>query len=407
MFKTLTLWALALPALAQPATAPRPARALTTAQRPATASFRLLGYTEQQFRRNGAAPAAWLDTLRFTYSRFNAAGLNERTLRENAPTRGAALRGLRQENLRYNAAGHLASDSTFVYNSSGMLNSYATLVEDYTYNAQGKLLTTVQRVRLGGNLQPYGRTSYTYNLQGQNTQIVDEGYFGGTFTADSRDLLTYNAQGQLTSDEFQIADVSGTTFAPSFKDVFTYDAAGNVLTDQQQSYNGGAYGNVYLFTYTYAGPNGQRNGFQGQRYVSGTTLQNYSQGSTTFDADGNVAVETQQRWNLSTQAYDNDVRYLYTYQRILAAAAARPALAPTLAPNPATGRTTLRYTLPAAAPVAVQVLDALGRTVLTLPAAAQAAGDHTLTLPLLLPAGAYTVRFTAGTGQQSLRLLVE
>jgi len=69
-----------------------------------------------------------------------------------------------------------------------------------------------------------------------------------------------------------------------------------------------------------------------------------------------------------------------------------------LFPNPATAGTTLGGAMPGAR---VQVLDALGRLVLT--GTTDAAGTATLALPAGLPAGVYVVR----AGQQAARLVVE
>jgi hypothetical protein len=207
-------------AVAQPATAQR----LTS-----NTGFRQLTALKQQYR-----GGAWLDTLRYSYSRFTALNKPLRELRENAPTRGAALRALRQENYQYNAAGKLTSDSTFVY-TNGTLNTTATLALTLAYDAQGNLLQELQSVRVSGAWRPYGRTTYTYNAQGQNTRILDESYFGSSFLADDQELFTYNAQGQVTVDEFQLADISGTTFSLFQRNLYTYTTTGQRATDVQRT----------------------------------------------------------------------------------------------------------------------------------------------------------------------------
>ncbi|WP_210518214.1 T9SS type A sorting domain-containing protein [Hymenobacter terricola] len=399
---------LARPAAAQPRPHREPALAVAPAQRiTSNTSFRLLTALKQQYR-----TSAWLDTLRFTYSRFTALSKPLRELRENAPTRGAALRPLRQENYQYNAAGKVTSDSTFTY-TSGVLNTTGTLVLASTYNAQGQLAQELQSVRVGGSWRPYGRTTYTYNAQGQNTRILDESYFGSTYLADDQELFTYNAQGQVIVDEFQLADVSGTAFSAFQRDLFTYNAAGLRLTDVQQQYNNGAFADAYRVTNTYTAPIGQPAAAQLAGYLveraAGTAWQPYAQGAETYDADGNLTTDLYQPYTAG--AFANDYRYLYTYQRVLATATAQPLAAGlTVAPNPAPapGPLALHYHLAAAAPVAVAVLDALGRPVLCLPATPQTAGEHVLSLPQLpVAAGLYAVRLTAGTQSQTVKLVVE
>jgi hypothetical protein len=403
---------LALPAAAQlrPHREPQPAAQPTSSLQAASNSgFRQLTALKQQYRNN-----AWLDTLRYTYSRFTALNKPQRELRENAPTRGAALRPLRQENYQYNAAGKLTSDTTYVY-ANGALNTTATLAITFIYDAQGNLLQELQNVRVSGTWRPYGRSTYTYNALGQNTRILDEGYFGSTFLADDQELFTYNAQGQVIVDDFQLADASGTSFSPFQRDLFTYNAAGLRLTDVQQQYNNGAYANAYRVTNTYtAAPIGLPATLQLASYIverasGATTWVPYSQGIETYDADGNLTTDLYQVY--VNGAYANDYRYLYTYQRVLATASAKELRAGlTVAPNPGpAGRSAeLYYTLPTAAPVSVSVLDGLGRVVLSLPAIPQAVGEHTLRLPQMpRAAGLYAVRLTAGTQSQTVKLVVE
>ncbi|MBD2723736.1 T9SS type A sorting domain-containing protein [Hymenobacter armeniacus] len=374
-------------------------------------AFRLVQTVKQQYRSN-----AWLDTLRFTYSRFTALNLPQRELRENAPTRGAALRALRQENYQYNAAGKMTSDSTFAF-TNGVVNTTALLALNYTYDTQGRLLQELQSIRSNGVWRPYGRSTYTYNALGQNTRILDESYFGSAYFADDQELFTYNAAGQVATDEFQLADLSGTVFSPFQRNVYTYNASGLRQTDVQQRYTNGAYVDDFRVTNTYtATPIGTPAAYQLASYLVervGSTpgvWQPYSRGTETYDADGNLTVDLYQPY--VSGAYVNDFRYLYTYQRVLATTASR-ALQAQLAvvPNPATGGTTaaaLHYVLPTAAPVAVTVLDALGRAVLTLPARAQSVGEHTLALPALpRGAGVYAVRLSTGTQSQTVKLVLE
>jgi hypothetical protein len=82
----------------------------------------------------------------------------------------------------------------------------------------------------------------------------------------------------------------------------------------------------------------------------------------------------------------------------LATAPAGVAARPVLYPNPARGLVTLAGSMPGAA---VQVLDALGRVVLS--ATADATGTAKLALPVRQASGVYVVR----AGQQALRLTVE
>ena len=78
------------------------------------------------------------------------------------------------------------------------------------------------------------------------------------------------------------------------------------------------------------------------------------------------------------------------------------------APNPARGTATVRYDLPAAGAVQLTVRNVLGQTVMDLPAAREAAGAHSRSLPLgKVAPGVYIVQLRADSRQQTLRLVVE
>jgi len=79
-----------------------------------------------------------------------------------------------------------------------------------------------------------------------------------------------------------------------------------------------------------------------------------------------------------------------------------------LAPNPSTGRTRLLLNLPRPETVRVDVLDGLGRTVLSRPQVALGAGAQEISLDLGRPAaGLYTVRLTTTQGLRTSKLTVE
>lgn len=76
-------------------------------------------------------------------------------------------------------------------------------------------------------------------------------------------------------------------------------------------------------------------------------------------------------------------------------------------PNPADRQTTLRYTLPTPERVQVEIVDLLGRTVLTALDQPQAAGAHALHLATAtLASGVYLCRLVAGGRQATQQLVV-
>ena len=381
-----------------------PGAALRPAANPA---FRLVGTRWQR----AAGATGWLDSARYTFSRFTAASLPRLELREKAATRGGTLAAFRQARYRYNAANALTTDSTFTYNAAGVPNAYASLITAFTYNAQGRVLVEQSSVYVQGNQRPSSRYTYTYDAQGRNTRLLYESYFGvgtnGSWLYDAQSTFSYNAQNQLAQELFDIANIAGTQFSPFSKITHTYNAAGAVASVLEQQYNNGRYADATRGTFAYA-PSGLLSSVLYERVGPAGTWVPSQQFTETYDIDNNLTVEVSQLYK--NGAFVNDTRNLYAYQRILGTRTANALAASLVAlPNPATAGTpaTLRYQLPAAAAVAVRVFDATGRAVAAVPAAAQPAGPHTLALPALPTPGLYLVRLSAGPHSQTARLVVE
>ena len=277
----------------------------------------------------------------------------------------------------------------------------------FTYDAQGHLLVEQASVRTSGSLRPYSRDTYTYDVQGRNTRVLYESYFGvgtgGNWLYDAPLPRTFNAQNLAAEAVFDIADISGTSFSPFSKDIYTYNPAGPPTLVLNQQYTNGAYANAYRSTFAYGASGGLLSTLVTERYVSGSWVPT-NQYLETYDADGNLTQEVAQQYR--NGASSNTTRELYTCQRVLATTGAAALDAHlSLAPNPAlaTGAAPLYYALPVAAPVSVEVLDALGRLVLHLPATAQPAGAHSLRLAR----GGLLRRAPAGAQSQTVKLVIE
>ena len=97
-----------------------------------------------------------------------------------------------------------------------------------------------------------------------------------------------------------------------------------------------------------------------------------------------------------------------TLRAVLATRNVQTGTAFQLAPNPASGRTTLFLSLDRAEKVRVEVLDVVGRKVLSLAPQPLNAGSQQLTLDLdPRPAGIYTVRLTTSQGVRTQKLTLE
>ena len=389
------------------------AQAPFAAPRQTTSTFNLTLDLEQVYR-NGN----WKDTLRTTYSRFNRAvtlpggamvpAQPARILREQSANGGTSWNPTRRRHRLYNAANSVVNDTSYTFNATtGVVTP--RFMSATTYNAAGNIAQLLARFNLGSTWQNSGRDTYTYDAQGRLTTILLEGFVGGGFYNSSQTLYTYNAQGQVTEVEDQQDNGQGTGWLPFFKDLYTYDAQGRVQTVvfQFAPTATSGYQNSSRDTNAYDAANGGRIQSVARDAWAGTTwLPDYFF-TWSYDPDGNTTFLTRQRQ--AGTALRNNYRNAYTYQAVLATKPNALNAALVALPNPAAVGTaaTLRYELPTAAPVAVAVFDAAGRTVAAVPAAAQAAGPHTLALPALATPGLYLVRLSAGAQSQTVRLVVE
>ena len=96
----------------------------------------------------------------------------------------------------------------------------------------------------------------------------------------------------------------------------------------------------------------------------------------------------------------------YTRRIITATTTSVAELALSVFPNPTAGTATVSYYLPVAGAVQAEVVDVVGRKVVSLASQPQLAGPHTLTVPALRP-GLYTVRVTTPVGTAYRKLVVE
>ena len=368
---------------------------------------------EQVYRNN-----RWKDTLRTTNSRFNnpvtlpggrvVPAQPARILREQSAN-GTTWSPTRRRHRLYNAANAVVNDTSYSFNATTGVAT-ARFMSATTYTAAGDIAQMVSRLNLGGNWQNSGRDTYTYDAQGRLVRILLEGALPNGFYNSSQTLFAYNAQSQAITVEDQQADAAGTGWLPLYKDFYSYDAQGRVAVNVGQLVptNGSTYQNYRRETYAYDAANSGR--------IQATAVDSWNGAWTVvaqnlwrYDVDGTLAFLTTQVATSPT-TFVNNYRHAYFYQAVLGTkntATLQASL--TVAPNPAAAGSTaaLHYELPVAAPIAVTVFDLAGRAVASVPAVAEGAGTHTLTLPTLPAAGLYVVRLMAGNQQQTVKLTVE
>lgn len=381
----------------------------TTVARPsANPNFRLVQQQTQTFN-----AGAWADSVRLTYSRFTATNEAQRRLTERgSPRANRPLAPVLRNHYTFGAGQRLLVDTAYTFSTTtGAANPrYFTR---YTYTAQGKLAQRISAFRFQTNYDPFSRYSYSYDALGRLTRVLEEVADGPVnYLNDAQTTYTYPGTSLLDSEEeLQLWNPAANAFEPAERYLKTYTPTGNLLAEVAQSSPNGssAYQNTRRETYTYNTTIAGRIESTAVDFWRNGAWQPAGLNTFSYDTDDNLT-QLLTRTYTSPTTFANFLRNLYTYQRILAATPAHTLNAGLVAlPNPATAGTAaaLRYELPTAAPVAATVFDAAGRAVATVPAAAQAAGPHTLALPAIATPGLYLVRLSAGTQSQTVRIAVE
>lgn len=408
MNKTLLLLSAASCLLAVPAhaqqTAPAGVARLAEARRldplaslrRAATGYRRIQTLEQRFP--GGTTAT---NRRQTYSNFTAR-LNKPRLTQYDSLDGNTVLPLRQFRRRYNALEQITTDSTWAWTN---LQRYVPIrVSTYTYNGQDSLAQELVQVSRSGTLTPFDRLTYTYDAASRRlTRILYEGYNNNSWGGYAREEYFYDAQGRVSRIDV-LASALGGPFEPFARTLLAYDSQSRLQSAVFQLANAASstgYDNLVQTVVVYDA-SGRVASRQGNEWRN-NAWQPLDQTLLTYDPDDNVDTETIQRY--ANNRFSNFERFVYSYQRVLGTYAARLQAGLAVLPNPSAGFAEACFALPAPGPAILDVTDALGRTVRTVPV--PAAGTAPQRVPLAgLPAGLYVVRLTAAGQSQQTKLLV-
>lgn len=268
---------------------------------------------------------------------------------------------------------------------------------EYTYDANGNIATRKNYNKFGGTFEQGGTYTYTYNAD--NQIVLSEGEFASGTPIDKIEY-TYE-EGRLVRELWYGYDFYSQVMVPNM--TFTYQYSGNLISSRTDSTSDD--GTTWSFygrdEYTYSGKdvttfkhfNEENQEAERRVYTYNTQLRsetmlpiNPELEHPKFYANEHNIV-TEEYWlldvNFDLQHYCD---YEYTYAAASAAIQAPSQQQLILSPNPATE--ILSVVGLDDTPVQVDVIDAMGRQVMTITLSAT---DNTISVRQL-PAGAYILR---------------
>ncbi|HEX8428802.1 T9SS type A sorting domain-containing protein [Hymenobacter sp.] len=380
----------------------------TTSLSAPTASRLVVSQLQQALVQNAANNGtSWTDYSRDVYSRYSGMYADlPGTIRYDRWS-GSAWTPVQATRRRYTTTGKLLSDTVISYQSG--VAGQAILAKAIAYNAADQVAEEKTFANLNSAWEELQRNTHTYGTNNLVAQVLEEVSLSGSYETTGRRIFTYNAQGQRVEYEVQASDGSG-GWEKVQKVTYGYSTNATGAVEQAVIQIASTDGTTYL--------NSNRQTLQYDSQGKATTLtteawdnnawQNYLQATYTYDALDNPSILTLQTW--SGTSYRNEQRLILTYAQVASnRSAGKLNAALTVAPNPAAAAATVRYELPTAGQATVEVVDLMGRQVaLVAPKAIQAAGTHTVQLPVsTLAAGLYVVRLQMGNQTQQTKLEVQ
>jgi Family of unknown function (DUF3836) len=370
-------------------------RYATSPHRPVV-SGDLVTVARRQFWRAGA----WQDTTQIRYTAYDAAGNNLERITDERVAGAWQVRNRRTQT--FNPQNQQLTDTIFGISGSPLF-AYRR-----TYTAAGKPDTITVRIRLGMNWLNASRDIYSYDAAGNPERLLWQGNAGGWYN-QSEFLYTTDTRGRITVDEQLDWNDNTTSWEPTSLLENTYTAADSLASATYSEWDDVS-GNYEIL-------GRGRNRYNAQGLLDSVYNEPYDNANGTWNLSAVTTYQYDARTNrteeliqggTSLAALVNSERRLFSYT---ITGLPEPVIAPaqlTLAPNPASTNTALRYELLKPSRVSVTLRDVLGRPVaMPLTSTDQAAGEHTLTLPLAsLTHGVYTVELMAGADSRRIKLVI-
>ncbi len=141
------------------------------------------------------------------------------------------------------------------------------------------------------------------NLINQTYQLWN----GTAWVNDQLYTFTFDANNNETG--YFVQDWTGSAWVNSYQYIYTYDAQNNGVSDLSQTWSGLAWTNINQSLYTYDANNNEI--LDTYQTWNGSAWTNVSQNIFTYNANNTEANETQQTW--SGSAWTNTYVYYYTY----------------------------------------------------------------------------------------------
>lgn len=203
------------------------------------------------------------------------------------------------DTFKYNADNLDTSDLEKSWTGSAWENEYHYT---YSYDAGNNDTVEVEQIWSGSAWRNYLKYVYTWDAHGNETSETGEQWNGSSWTVGYLYAYTYNL------NNLKIEEVDSTAASVN-RFLFTYNNNNLLITDTSQAWNGSAWLEEFLNTYSYnAGHSDTSNLMQ---MWNGSSWTNYERYAYQYDVNNNNTGQLFQIW--SNNAWVRFQQYAYTY----------------------------------------------------------------------------------------------
>ena len=180
---------------------------------------------------------------------------------------------------------------------------------DYTYDAGGYVLTSLQQRMSGGTWNNYLLWTYTYDSVENLTVYQQQRWTSGAWVNLYMTTYVYSSHYWGLPDSVLVQQWSGTVWTPYNRYTYTYDSNEDELTYKQERYSSGSWNNVFFSEETWD-ISGHRLSYLSQTWQSGAWVNSGYQ-TYSYNAHWDKSRVIYYTWN--GVAWDTASRLSYTY----------------------------------------------------------------------------------------------
>jgi hypothetical protein len=156
--------------------------------------------------------------------------------------------------------------------------------------------------------------TYTQSIFPQGIQMntrVKYNMATASWEQNSRTLFVYNVMNIRTQKIEQYWNFTLSIWVNSIKKAFTYTTANNIASQTLYTWDGAAWANYALITYTYDSMNKVTTSSYSNWNPFSIVYEPVSKDTIEYDASNNLVSDTKQTFNFGTSTWANDSKYIY------------------------------------------------------------------------------------------------